>query len=82
MKNAKTIDISAKCSDLFDATVYDGKGKALLDYTGYVPGFFPDDHYGDYVRMKIELKTGKILNWKQPTAVDFEHMESQSRHNR
>ncbi len=60
----KTLQISAKCSDMFCASL-DGKG-----YDGYVPDWFPHpytSHYGDYVILEINLETGQILNWKQPT---------------
>ena len=64
MKNAKTIEVCAKCSDMFSADLKDNSGKVLATYSGYVPGFFPDQHYGDYVMLNIDLNTGKILNWK------------------
>lgn len=60
--NPKVIRINAKCSDMFNATLDDGR-----EYDGYVPYFFPGQHYGDYVELNIELATGKILNWKAPT---------------
>jgi hypothetical protein len=62
MANPKTISISAKCSDMFSARLDDGR-----EYDGYVPNFFPEDHYGDYVQLDIDLATGQILNWKAPT---------------
>lgn len=61
-----TISISAKCSDLFNARLNDGR-----EYDGYVPAFFPGEHYGDYVMLDIDLATGRILNWKAPTAKDL-----------
>ncbi len=60
--NASSISICAKCSDMFSATLDDGRV-----YDGYVPAFFPGDHGGDYVQLDIDLATGKILNWKAPT---------------
>jgi hypothetical protein len=56
--------INAKCSDLFSCTVTDNQGKTLKDYDGYVPRFMPGEHYGDYVELEIDVKTGKITNWK------------------
>ncbi len=56
------ISINAKCSDMFSAILNDGRS-----YDGYVPKFFPGQHWGDYVTLEIELATGKILNWKPPT---------------
>jgi len=63
----KTITISAKCADLFYAALKDEKGETVAEYDGYVPDFFPEEHYGDYVIFDIDLETGKILNWKKPT---------------
>ena len=62
----KTIHISAKCSDLFSAFLREDN-KIIGEYDGYVPEFFPGEHYGDYVILEIDIKTGQILNWKQPT---------------
>jgi len=32
-----------------------------------VPGFFPNEHYGDYVELDIDVATGRIINWVAPT---------------
>lgn len=61
------ISISGKTSDLFSAILYDSEGHSLGEYEGYVPDFFPGEHFGDYSILEIELATGKILNWKPPT---------------
>ena len=61
------IKISAKCSDLFSATLMDNVGQIKGEYDGYVPDFFPGEHYGDYVELDIDVATGRILNWKKPT---------------
>lgn len=66
----KIISISAKCSDLFNATLLEDN-KVLGEYTGYVPDWFPGQHYGDYVELKIDVDTGLILNWKKPTKKDL-----------
>ena len=58
--------MSVKCSDMFAATLEE-KGKVIGEYDGYVPDFFPGEHYGDYVMLDIDVETGKILNWKKPT---------------
>lgn len=57
------LKINAKCSDLFAMSIEDSKGNELLNYEGYVPSFMPNDHYGDYVELTIDAKTGKILDW-------------------
>ena len=71
-----TINICVKCSDMFSARVKDRAGKEIIDYDGYVPKFFPGEHFGDYVILKIELATGKILNWKPPTESDLKAMKT------
>lgn len=66
---AKTLKIYMKVSDRFSASLVDQDGAEIHDQEdGYVPGFMPGEHYGDYVILDIELDTGKILNWKPPTA--------------
>jgi hypothetical protein len=59
--------INAKCSDLFSAMFDDATGNTVAEYVGYVPGFMPGQHWGDYVELDIDLKTGAILNWKAPS---------------
>ena len=61
------IRISAKCSDLFWASLDDDKGKLIGEYDGYVPSWMPGDHDGDYVSLNIDSDTGVILNWKKPS---------------
>jgi hypothetical protein len=65
------LTMSAKCSDMFSASLTDDKG-TYLEYDGYVPNFFPGTHYGDYVELVIDTDTGQILNWKKPTKKDLE----------
>ena len=64
--NKKTIQISAKCSDLFSAILIED-GKERGSYDGYVPKFMPGQHFGDYVELNIDIETGQILNWKKPS---------------
>lgn len=69
-----TIRISAKCSDLLSAIWIPKDPKAVTsEYCGYVPEFFPGDHYGDYVILDIDARTGKIKNWKPPTEQDLQN---------
>lgn len=56
--------MSVKCSDMFSCTITDGNKTLIEDYCDYVPDFMPDDHYGDYVMLDIDLDTGKIVNWR------------------
>jgi len=66
----KILRMSAKCSDCFSATLEEN-GKETISYDGYVPDFFPNEHYGDYVMFDIDIETGKILNWNKPTKEDL-----------
>jgi len=71
--SVKIMSINAKCSDMFTATLTDDK-KTIGDFDGYVPAWFPnpnEEHYGDYVTLEIDVETGKIVNWKTPTAKDL-----------
>ena len=62
----KTIKISAKCSGMFCANLI-VDGEWVGEYDGYVPDWFPNDHYGEYVILTIDLDTGRIIDWKKPT---------------
>ncbi len=66
--------ICVKCSDRFTATFIDPKDKEVGEYEGYVPDFFPGEHYGDYVILDIDLATGRIVNWKRPTIAEIEKL--------
>lgn len=68
----KTAWINAKCSDCCVTTLLDGSGNEIFEHDGYVPSFMPEDHWGDYVQLHIDLETGKILNWKPPSTDDLE----------
>jgi len=64
------LSISAKCSDMFDATISSDKPGLNGEYSGYVPAWFPNpgaSHCGDYVTLEIDMETGRILNWRKPT---------------
>lgn len=65
---AKTLSIYCKVSDRFTAQLLDQNGETIHDQEdGYVPGFMPGEHYGDYIILEIDMDTGKINNWKAPT---------------
>ena len=70
--NAKVLKLHLKVADGFCASLESATGTELKDYEGYVPGFMPADHYGDYVILDIDIDTGQILNWKQPTKEEIE----------
>jgi hypothetical protein len=65
------LKICAKCSDLFSASLI-VNDKEVANHDGYVPDFMPNEHYGDYVELDIDIETGKILNWKYPTTSTIE----------
>lgn len=69
---AKELRIYMKVCDSFTAGLYDKDGGELKDYEGYVPSFMPGDHYGDYVILNIDIDTGIITNWGQPTVSEIE----------
>jgi hypothetical protein len=60
------VRICAKCSDMFTADLVVGTGNKIGSYDGYVPDWMPGEHYGDYIILDIDVKTGKIKNWKKP----------------
>ena len=67
--NAKTLKVYLKVSDRFTAQLFSESGSLVHQQDdGYVPQFMPDEHYGDYVFLNIDIDTGQITNWKQPTA--------------
>lgn len=61
--DVKTVSLNAKVRDEGYYTFKDQDGEVVHDYEGYVPGFFPGQHYGDYLDFVIDLETGQILNW-------------------
>ena len=69
---AKELRIHMKVCDGFEGAIYDQDGQQIgKDYEGYVPGFMPGEHYGDYLILNIDLETGIILNWKVPDVTDI-----------
>jgi hypothetical protein len=71
--NVKTLKLHLKVSDMFTASLESSAGTELYSQDdGYVPGFMPGQHYGDYVELDIDIDTGQITNWKKPTAEQIE----------
>jgi len=69
---AKELRIHMKVCDGFEAAIYDKDGEQIgQDYEGYVPGFMPGEHYGDYLILNIDLETGRILNWVAPSITEI-----------
>lgn len=70
---AKMLKLYLKVCDRFSATLVDQDGATIKEHDdGYVPDFMPGDHFGDYVILDIEIDTGKITNWRVPTAAQIE----------
>lgn len=71
--NAKTLKIHTKVTDRFQAQLVSSTGTEIYDQEdGYVPGFMPGDHYGDYLILDIDIDTGQITNWTTPTQNDVQ----------
>ncbi len=70
--NAKTLKLHIKVCDRFEADLVDQQGDVLKEYEGYVPDFMPEQHYGDYLILDIDIDTGVITNWKPVTAQQIE----------
>ncbi|MBC7201906.1 MAG: hypothetical protein H5U29_00085 [Pusillimonas sp.] len=71
--DAKTIKLHLKVRDRFSYSIEDAQGAELhAQEDGYVPGFMPGEHYGDYVILDIDVDTGQIINWPKLTAADIE----------
>lgn len=68
-----TIRVCAKVRDSGSYDLLDAEGGHVAGREdGYVPDFFPDQHYGDYLYLDIDLETGRITNWKKPTQGQIE----------
>jgi len=68
------LHLHIKVRDGFAAGLKDAQGEEVGSYEGYVPNFFPGQHYGDYLILNIDLETGQIKNWQKPAAADIEKM--------
>lgn len=67
------LSIYCKVSDCFSASLVSGDGVTIgTQDDGYVPGFMPGNHYGDYIILDIELATGRVTNWRQPTSDELQ----------
>jgi hypothetical protein len=76
---AKVLKIHCKVCDNFTAGLVDQNGDSIhFQDDGYVPGFMPGPHYGDYLILDIDLDTGRVLNWKAPTAEQIQDWISKS----
>jgi hypothetical protein len=67
----KMIEILGHCRDCFSADLYDENNVCVFEYSGYVPRIIPNSGEDD-IRLKIDLETGKILNWKPPSQEEMD----------
>jgi hypothetical protein len=74
--------INAKVMSGCQASFRDKDDKVIKYYDGPVPKFMPDEHWGDYVCLDIDLKTGRILNWTatKQAITEFMNDEDNARH--
>jgi hypothetical protein len=70
--NAKTLKLHLKVCDRFTCSIEDQHGEEIKEYDDYVPSFMPEEHFGDYVILDIDLDTGQITNWKKPEPEQME----------
>jgi hypothetical protein len=65
--DAKELRIYMKVCDTFCASLHAADGIEICGQEdGYVPGFMPGQHYGDYLILNIDIETGQITNWQKP----------------
>lgn len=57
------LSVCGKTSDMCGITIRNQHNQDMGSYDGYVPDFFPGEHYGDYLMLDIDVETGQILNW-------------------
>mgnify|MGYP003633318058 CR=1 FL=1 len=76
--DARTLKITAKCSDMFSFEICDQNNKVIFNQEdGYVPEFMPGENYGDYIMLDIDIDTGVITNWVKPTQEQIEEFINQ-----
>ena len=72
---AKTIKLHIKVRDSFCASITDQDNEEIFNQEdGYVWDFMPEDHYGDYLILNIDIDTGQITNWQKPTQQELENL--------
>lgn len=67
MSKITVLRVCAKTVDRCAIDFLNESGDSVGTRDSYVPGYFPEEHYGDFLELDIDVKTGKILNWKAPT---------------
>lgn len=64
------IELYMKVRDECEYTLISEDGRVLCKRDGYVPSFFPGDHYGDYLILNI--KDGHIEGWNKPSGGEID----------
>lgn len=72
--DAKTISVHVKVCDNGNYKIKSSDGVLLRGFDDYVPSIFPEEHFGDYLILDIEIDTGKILNWVVPSREQIERL--------
>lgn len=69
MVKAESVMVHVKVCDSGNYELLGPNGQKIATLEDYVPTFFPEDHYGDYLVLNINLETGQIINWKKPEPI-------------
>lgn len=79
---ATIVSVHVKVRDRGNYTFKDETGNVVANLEEeYVPSFFPEDHYGDYLIFDIDLKTGRILNWVPPSDQQIKNITKREKAN-
>jgi hypothetical protein len=70
MSAPRLVSLSAKCSDMCYTTIIDQEGNEILEGDGYVPNI-KGIGGGDYLSIKVDNATGKIVGWVPVTEDDI-----------
>lgn len=70
-----SLDLHMKVTDCGVYTLFNHCGEALAETEGYVPGFFPGKHYGDY--LILDIADGKVKNWDAKASEVAEHFQAE-----
>ena len=74
----KAIETNVKTSD--ECMIKFETENSVITYSGYVPNFFPNEHYGDYVMLNISAK-GVVKGLKASDKVIDEFLEEMKQYN-
>ncbi len=67
MAKIKTLRVCGKTVDQCHIQFLDKNNEIIGQRDSYVPKYFPETHFGDYLELDIDVETGQILNWYPPT---------------